>query len=1030
MQNRLDQKSLGVSKLNGGLGVAALVAVACVSMHSLIAHAQSNAGSPPTGPSVEASAAAFKTDGPVRVEIAAAEPQVVDPVALRFDVRGRMWVIEMRDYPTGPAPGEDFDGRIKVLTDNDSDVVFETATTFADGLVFPTGLQPWREGVIVTVAGKIQFMIDTDGDGRCDKTEVWFEGFSEDNEQLRANHPLIGPDGIVYVANGLRGGKVRSANAKWPVRDTAIDLSGKDFAFNPDGGFYGAVAGNSQFGLTIDDFGNRVGCSNRNPAIETLLTLNELADDRWSGPSDALHNISKVGPESKVVPIAKAWTTSHTHEGQFSAACGVTIGLGTALPEGWQNDLVVCEPTSYAVQRQQFVDSNVGRRAERIDAAGEMLASSDTWFRPVDTTVGPDGGLYIVDMCRAVIEHPAWAPTELKEREDERWGNARGRIWRLVGTNTSATKSVTVPSDVASWTEWLWHPNTWQRQMASQVLIDESSELLIPLLLDQLKVSTASLASSSRAGGDARAIALLARRGALTLEILSSFLEHASVDLRCLVINQVRRINLNSRIDSLSQDQWLPRWLSDPSPRIRFAAIGLAGDWIYQSPTNADVGDIAKLIALTPHHVAMTPHLTKRLATLSPDVAAQVLIAYMDLDLPQPATTQSRDWVFQTARRAAWGDGFGDASSTTKDLESQRHAESEFVDANDARLADATFLTAGWCQGHLAARRSPSEQLSKLGRSIAAKWILLAKHQSIGIASDPAKPIALRIAAIDVVEGFELPRGDLYETLLTGNSASTLQLKVLPWLLKHHQETTLRWIAENVTGIDPELRLSVIEQMTRNDEMALTLLTWLESGSLPATFVSLSQADRLTQFKNDDVASRASEIFQAARKDRLSVIADYQRSLSGTADLANGKALFVQHCATCHRIGAVGVEVGPDISDSRTKTPASLLTAILDPSAAVDAGFLGYQVLLVDGVAHTGSLVSQSDQHVSLMLAGGDTKVFDRDDIDQLRSTGISLMPEGFERTLSIDQMRHLIGYLKGWRYLGQGETTLALDNL
>src|SRR6187401_891588 len=159
----------------------------------------------------------FQLDPLLSIELVAAEPQVVDPVAIRFDEDGRLWVAEMRDYPLGPIKKtygkrteKDAEplSQIKILEDKDGDGRYETATVFADKLLFVTGLQPWKGGVIVTLSGKVAYMKDTDGDGRADLDETWFEGFAEQNSQLRANHPRLALDNWIYVANGFRGGKV------------------------------------------------------------------------------------------------------------------------------------------------------------------------------------------------------------------------------------------------------------------------------------------------------------------------------------------------------------------------------------------------------------------------------------------------------------------------------------------------------------------------------------------------------------------------------------------------------------------------------------------------------------------------------------------------------------------------------------------------------------------------------------------------------------------------------------------------------
>ena len=140
----------------------------------------------------------------LKLELAAGEPEVVDPVAIAFGADGSMWVVEMRDYPYGPKPGsgDKPKSRIKRLFDHNHDGRFETATIFADELLFATGVLPFKDGVIVTLAGEITFFADRDDDGKADFKETWFQGFSQENSQLRANHPTFGPDGFIYVANG------------------------------------------------------------------------------------------------------------------------------------------------------------------------------------------------------------------------------------------------------------------------------------------------------------------------------------------------------------------------------------------------------------------------------------------------------------------------------------------------------------------------------------------------------------------------------------------------------------------------------------------------------------------------------------------------------------------------------------------------------------------------------------------------------------------------------------------------------------
>ena len=153
--------------------------------------------------------------------------------------------------------------------------------------------------------------------------------------------------------------------------------------------------------------------------------------------------------------------------------------------------------------------------------------------------------------------------------------------------------------------------------------------------------------------------------------------------------------------------------------------------------------------------------------------------------------------------------------------------------------------------------------------------------------------------------------------------------------------------------------------------------------------------------------------------DRQEVIASYQDALKLEHDLQRGRAVFAKTCATCHRVGDVGVNVGADISDTRTKTPEQLLTNILDPNKAVDGNYFGYSIIDTEGRVHTGIITNETSSSVTLRQPEGKDVTLLRRDIDELVSTGKSLMPVGLEKNINHQQMADLISYLKNWRYVG-----------
>ena len=367
-------------------------------------------------------------DTGLTVELAANEPNVIDPIAIRFDEDGRMWVVEMRDYPLGPTKEFPARSRISILRDMDNDGFYETATVFADNLSFATGLQPWKGGVFVTSAGKVAYMKDTDGDDKADINQTWYTGFAQVNQQLRANHPTLALDNHIYIAAGLRGGTI--ADAQHP-EVKPVSISGRDFRFDPLSRKFEAVTGEAQFGLTFDDYGNRFVCANRDPTIHMVLEDRQLKKNPLVTVDAVLEHVVFGSAYTPVYPIGRTWTTSNLHAGQFTAACGLEIYRGDALPANNYGDVFICEPTGYLVHREDIKPNGVTFAESYATHTTEFFASRDEWCRPVNLALGPDGAMYVVDMYRQIIEHPEWMPEELRHRPNLRAGSDRGRIYRV-----------------------------------------------------------------------------------------------------------------------------------------------------------------------------------------------------------------------------------------------------------------------------------------------------------------------------------------------------------------------------------------------------------------------------------------------------------------------------------------------------------------------------------------------------------------------------------------------------------------------
>ena len=259
-----------------------------------------------------AALAAFRTEEGVRIELVAAEPLVVDPVAFIFDERGRLFVAEGRGYPDAiGGKGRTTLGRIALLEDTDGDGRYDRRTEFATGLGYVNGLMPWRGGLIVTMAPDIIYLKDTDGDGIADERRVLLTGFEDTKTaQLRVSHPTLGLDGLVYVTSGLNGGKVSSPSH--PERP-GVSFTPRDGRFDPDRLAFENTGGRAQYGLSFDAFGRRFICSNRHPVLQVMLEPWMLARNPHLAVADVVQEVSRVEAEAKVFPLSGR-SEEHTSE--------------------------------------------------------------------------------------------------------------------------------------------------------------------------------------------------------------------------------------------------------------------------------------------------------------------------------------------------------------------------------------------------------------------------------------------------------------------------------------------------------------------------------------------------------------------------------------------------------------------------------------------------------------------------------------------------------------------------------------------
>jgi putative heme-binding domain-containing protein len=215
------------------------------------------------------------------------------------------------------------------------------------------------------------------------------------------------------------------------------------------------------------------------------------------------------------------------------------------------------------------------------------------------------------------------------------------------------------------------------------------------------------------------------------------------------------------------------------------------------------------------------------------------------------------------------------------------------------------------------------------------------------------------------------------------------------------------------------VRRAMLDGLLANPQRVALLLDDIAAGKIRAAELDPLQAGRLLKHPDAGLRARAAELLAAATPaDRAKALAEYRAALDLKADPLRGKEIFKKTCTTCHRIGELGVDVAPSIADSRTKTQEQLLIDILQPSKAIDNNYVSYSVITADGQSLVGIIAAETASSVTLKMPDNKVVSLLREEIEDIRSNGISLMPDGLERGLSRQDMADLISFIKNWRYL------------
>ena len=956
--------------------------------------------------SPEEALAGFELEPGYRIELAAAEPLVQSPLAMAFDEHGRLYVVENRGYP-GPLEGAAGTppalGVIARLEDRDGDGRFDSRTEFAAGLTDPNGVMPWQGGIFVSAAPDLLYLKDTDGDGVADERRVMLTGFDATRTaQIRFSHPTLGIDNWIYLTSGLAGGRVIAP--RHPDRPP-VSFTTSDSRFDPVTHAFELTGGKGQYGLTFDDHGRRFICSNRHPVMHVVVEPWYLERNPHLAVSATTHNVSTVGTEAVVWPVSRDMTTASfhpglmgtPHAGTFTAASGVHLHRGDALPDEDRGSLFICESAQNLVQRQVRSPHGVTFTSRPARTGREFLASRDSWFRPVFAANGPDGALYVVDMYRKAIDHPQYLPEPSRAALDFDAGKERGRIYRIVGRAWKGRRErVNLATlDATQLARTLEHANGWWRDTAQRLIVERGDAGGVAELR---RVAAAGRSAASRI----HALWTLQGLAALQAADLVTSLRDGDAPVReqAVLLAETRLHEsavLRDRVVSMAED---------PAARVRLRvalALGYTRD--------ARALDALASIARRDGAESWT-----RAAVLSSvgGRASEFLHAFL---ASPPSSAAAHAGVMGELSYT-----FGAGETPERCLELMYSMAAPGGPGRTWQLAALSGMAQGLrTRAPGSADRSALMTLLSAGspRAHAARTRVEAVlRQAADTVLDDEASEALRLSAIALLGHTEFRwAGKPLLTLLEPRYPRDLQTAAVRALAQLPDALAAGSLVEGGrwAALTPDVRGAVLAALVTTEPQTLVLLQALEQGHVAPTDLAPSIRSRLARHRNAGIQARARALFASVESgDRMQVYERLRAQVSGReGSRERGQRLFAGSCASCHAFAGAGGTLGPDLSGARNQPAEALLLHILVPDYEIAAGYGAYVIETRDGRVLSGRLESDAAHTVTLRDASSGTHVIPRNRIASMSASTGSLMPGEFERMMSPQDLADLIGYLK-----------------
>ena len=950
----------------------------------------------------------FETPDDLEIQLVLSEPDIAQPLFMNWDERGRLWVMEYRQYPeiaglkmlsrdvylravydkVPEAPPNHVKGRdrISIHEDTDGDGVYDKHKVFVDGLNLATSFVQGRGGVWVTNPPYLLFYPDKDGDDVPDGDPVvHLEGFGLEDSHSVINSLRFGPDGWLYGAQG----STVSGNIKRPgSKDKPIRTMGQlIWRYHPELHRYEVFAegGGNTFGVEISEKGE-------------IFSGHNGGDTRgfhYEQGGYSRKGFGKHGPLSN--PYAFGYYANMKHHSVPRFTHNFVIYEENVLPDEYRGRLFGIEPLQGQVVMSDFQPDQSSFQTRDIS---RVVKTNDQWFRPVDIKAGPDGCIYVADLYEQRIDHSSHYAGRIDR--------TNGRIYRLkpkelkrqIPEGGYKTKELSS----AGLTVMLHSAYKTRRQTALRILGDRKDKSVVPRLIDQVHEFNGQVALES--------LWALNLSGGLSDEVAAEILNHQDQYVRA----------------------WTVRLLCDHyqvEPAIARALADLAAKESYI--------EVRKQLASSARRLPAKDALpiVRNLLNYDEDSKDihQPLMLWWAIEAK--ATDGSRDEILDLlfADQEVWQKAI--VKEHLIDRIMKRYA---LAGSREELIAAANLLNASPDNASTELLLKGFEEAYK-GRSLAGlpDQLVTAIAKSGGgstalkLRQGEAAAIKTAITAVETGQGSaadrlqylqifgEVRRPEFIPVLLKvvdSEKNADLVSAALTALQAFDDLRVGLSVIKSLTGIPGDARLVAETLLGSRPVWAIELLEAVDRGALQPEDVSDTALRKILLHDNSRIGelvakhwgSVAGATTEEMRKEveRLMAIVE-----SASGNPKKGKVLYMENCGKCHTLFTEGGKVGPDLTSFKRDNLERVMINVVNPSLEIREGFENYIIITTDGRVVNGFLADRDNQVVVLRGVDGQNLIFRQDEIEDMRAIKRSVMPEGTVSKLSDQQIRDLFAYLR-----------------